>query len=80
MEFELTESVREPIVNAWVLQWFATQQETNGGVIRRNRGWVDKLASVGQVIAEAQRRGYHVLETGDQVVVLCHQGELIIHC
>ncbi len=65
---------------SWTERIFWADQANAGGVVRRSRANVDQYASLAQVIAEAKARGFHVIETGDQVVVLCHQGELIIHC
>ena len=66
-------------MSAWVDQMFQAQA-ASGGVVRRARADVDKLASLQEVIAEARARGFHVVETGDQVVVLCHPGQMVIHC
>lgn len=66
-------------MSAWIDQMFAAQA-ANGGVVRRSRADVNKYASLAEAIAEAQAKGFHVIETGDQVVVLCHPGQLVIHC
>lgn len=66
-------------MNAWLEQWYSAQA-TNGGVIRRSRNDVDHYASLGEVVDDAVERGWHVLETGGQVVVLCHAGEVVVHC
>ena len=68
------------MTNTWLAQWFAADQANLGGIIRRNRDWVEKFSSIDEVRREAQQRGWHMIETGDQIVLLCHQGELIIHC
>lgn len=47
--------------------------------MRRAREGVDTYGSLDIVIAEARKRGFHVIETGGQIVILCHQGALIIH-
>lgn len=65
-------------MSAWVDQIFRAAA-ADGGVVRRARVDVDKYASLGDVIREAEARGFHVIETGDQVVVLCHTGRLVIH-
>jgi len=67
-------------VSAWVDQIFAADQAAQGGVVRRSRDSVDQMASMAEIITEAQGRQFHVLETGDQVVILCHPGEVVIHC
>jgi hypothetical protein len=66
-------------MNAWIEQWFGAGQATNGGVIRRNRDDIDEYASLDEVIVEASQRGWHVIETGNQIVVLCHPGTLHIY-
>lgn len=67
------------MTSAWVDQIFKAQA-TNGGVVRRSREDVDRYASLGEIIQYAKKQGFHVIETGDQVVVLCHDGELRIFC
>lgn len=51
-----------------------------GGVVRRSIWDVERLASLEEVVEEAKARGFHVVETGDQLVILCHTGALHIHC
>lgn len=48
--------------------------------MRRATRDVETFATLQEVISEAQARGFHVIETGDQMVILCHPGEIIIHC
>lgn len=66
-------------MSAWVDQIFTAQQVRNGGVVRRARWYIDQ-ARLDEIIDRATDRGWHVIETGDQIVVLCHEGSLIIHC
>jgi len=68
------------MTNTWLEQWFSADQANHGGIIRRDRDWVQKFSSIQEVRDEAQQRGWHMIETGNQIVLLCHQGELIIHC
>lgn len=69
-------------MSAWVDQIFTVSMQANvGGVVRRARYSVDEHhGAMDEIIATARDRGFHVVETGDQVVVLCHQGDLTIHC
>ena len=67
-------------MNAWIEQWFGAQQASSGVVIRRALADVQQYASLDEVIDEAQARGWHVIETGDQIVVLCHEGAIQVHC
>ena len=66
-------------MNRWLEQWFSAQS-ANGGVIRRSAIDVDQYASLDDVIDEARKRNWHVIETGDQIVILCHDGALHLHC
>ena len=66
--------------SAWVNQIFSAQQAQSGGVVRRNISDVERYASLDEVVEEAVARGFHVVETGDQLVILCHTGALHIHC
>lgn len=67
--------------NTWLEQWFdKTDAAKNGKVIRRSAHDVDQYSSIEEVVEEARSRSWHVIETGDQVVVLCNSGELRVHC
>ncbi len=67
-------------MNVWLEQWFSAQACYKGGIIRRQRRDIDKFSSMAQVIAEVKQRRWHVLEVGDQVVVLCNDGDMRVHC
>jgi hypothetical protein len=63
----------------WIAQIFAAKAAGTGGVIRRNRKWVEDEVGRDRFVAEVQRRGFHLLETGDQLIVVCHQGPIRMH-
>jgi hypothetical protein len=64
---------------AWIDQIFEAQA-SDGGVVRRSRKDVDKYASFPELVDRVRAMGYHLIETGGQCVIFCHEGELIIHC
>ena len=68
------------MTSAWVLQIFDADQAKTGGVVRRARADVERFGSMAEIVGHARSQGFHVIETGDQVVVLCNVGELTIHC
>jgi hypothetical protein len=68
------------VASAWLEQVFDAQQAQVGGVVRRALRDVERFSSMAELVDEARRRRFHVIETGDQVVILCHEGELAIHC
>ncbi len=67
-------------MSAWIDQIFNADAAAQGGVVRRKRDDVEKYASLGELVQEAKDRGFHVIETGGQVVIFCHEGEMVIHC
>jgi hypothetical protein len=71
-------------MNEWMRRIFDADQANNGGVVRRATRNVATFGAGGGGLAglveEARRRGFHVIETGDQVVILCHSGVLKVHC
>jgi hypothetical protein len=64
----------------WVDDIFAAAAANNGGVVRRSLASVNQYASVDEVVEGALQRGFHVIETGDQLVVLCHTGGMTVLC
>jgi hypothetical protein len=50
------------------------------GIVRRDFRSVRKHASLDELVDYARSQGYHVIETGNQYVVLCNRGALKIHC
>ena len=67
--------------NAWIEQIFQADQADYGGVVRRATRDVERLGWGMENLVEVVRaRGFHVIETGEQVVIFCHEGALRIHC
>lgn len=58
----------------WLAQIFAAKAVAAGGVIRRNRHWVDREIGFERFEREVRQRGFHLLETADQLIVVCHSG------
>ena len=65
---------------AWVSQIFNAQAARNGGVVRRKISSVIRFASEPELIAEVQRRGFHMVVSGDQYVILCNTGRFDLVC
>ena len=62
--------------NAWIDQMFSAQCVREGGLIRRSIYWVHKIASYELLIREVRRRGFRLVEVGNQYVVLCNTGDI----
>lgn len=69
-----------PSPQVWINQIFSAQAVKNGGVVRRSRDDVKKYASFSMLKAEVLRRGFHLIRTGEQYVILCHKGDMRIFC
>ena len=67
-------------MSAWVDRIFDAYQVQAGGVVRRATRNVERYGAFDEIVRRAQANGWHVIETGDQIVVLCHEGSLVIHC
>jgi hypothetical protein len=67
-------------VSAWVDLFFNAASAQNGGVIRRSVYDVERFDVLDEIVQRAKYEGWHVIETGGQIVVLCHEGSMVIHC
>jgi hypothetical protein len=57
---------------------FAAKAVARGGVIRRNIAWVDAEVGRDRFVSEVRKRGYYLVQTGQQFVVICHTGTIHI--
>ena len=63
-----------PTGKAWIKQIFKAQAVKNGGIVRRKVDNVKKYATVKELKAEVKRRKFHMLQTGDQYLIICNPG------
>lgn len=68
------------MAKAWIEQIWDTKQASEGGVARRHIVDVQNYASLAELVAEAQRRKHHVVQVGNQVIVIFNDGRLQMHC
>jgi hypothetical protein len=71
---------KEMRMSEWVDQIFGADQAKYGGVVRRKKEDVEKYASMAELIQEVRSRRFHLIETGDQVVIICNPGSIQLHC
>jgi hypothetical protein len=64
----------------WIDKIFDAKQVKVDGVVRRSVSSVNSSASEALLIAAVKSRGFHMIQSGDQYVILCHSGELKIWC
>ena len=55
---------------------FASQAARKGSVVRRSRAWVDREVGRDRFLKEIKRRGYHLIQTADQFIIVCHSGPI----
>lgn len=65
---------------SWFAAVFNAKACKNGGILRRAIRDVHREVGREIFIAEVQNRGWHLIETGGQYIVLCNQGEFRIIC
>lgn len=69
-----------PPASKWIHQIFRAQQVRNGGIVRRKVSNVQKYASVEDLECEVKKRGFHMLQSGDQYLIFCHKGVFKVIC
>ncbi len=67
-------------MSAWIDQLFDAAIVKKDGLVRRKVADVKKYASEKELVAEVKKRGFHLVETGKQYVVLCNVGAMKIWC
>lgn len=56
----------------WISVIFAARA-AQGGVVRRSIAWVDREVGRDLFIAEVRRRGFHLLASSTQFIVVCNR-------
>jgi hypothetical protein len=57
---------------------FSARAVAEGGLIRRKVDDVERIVGRKRFLLEVKRRGFHVIENGDQFIVICNQGPLFV--
>lgn len=63
----------------FINQIFEAKAVANGGIVRRKIANVQKYASFSYLLKEVEARGFHLIETGDQYVIICNSGNFKLH-
>jgi hypothetical protein len=64
----------------WVATVFSAKAVARGAVVRRSVRWVAHEIGIERFVDEVQRRGYHMVETGGQFIVICNRDPLRVIC
>lgn len=65
-----------PTNEQWLRQLFSAKAATSGGVVRRSRADVERKVGLKALELEVRRRAFHMLEAGDQIIIVCHPGSI----
>ena len=68
------------MAGAWIEQIFRAASANNGNVVRRSKDSIRRYASMAVLLREVRARGFHMVDTGNQVVILCNTGAMRVHC
>ncbi|MDF1669580.1 MAG: N-(5'-phosphoribosyl)anthranilate isomerase [Roseovarius sp.] len=60
----------------WIAQLFGTKSARKGAVVRRSCAWVEREVGRERFFQEIEKRGFHLIETADQFLVICHNGPI----
>lgn len=64
----------------WLNQIFSAKSAQTGGVIRRKSADVDRKIGRARLELEVRRRGFHLVEAGDQMIIICDRGDIRVVC
>jgi hypothetical protein len=66
--------------DGWITQVFSARAARSGGVVRRSAYWIDREIGRERFETEVRARGFHMVECGGQIVVICNGGGLRVIC
>ena len=72
--------IRQTHPEGWIAEVFSAKSVARGGVIRRDLRWIDREIGRDRFINEVRNRGFHLIETGGQWIVICNTGFLRVVC
>ncbi len=70
------DTIRTSNPDFWLAQVFSAKSVANGGVIRRNRTWVEAEIGIDRFVQTVRARGFHLIEAGQRLIVNCHNGPI----
>ena len=72
--------LRKADPEGWIAEVFSAKSVARGGVIHRDLRWIDREIGRDRFIAEVRARGFHLVETGGQWIVICNTSFLRVVC
>ncbi len=62
----------------WTQRIFDSKIAKRGGLARRKISNIEKYSSRENLKSECKKRGFHIVENGDQWVIICNEGHVKI--
>lgn len=59
---------------------FSAKIAKRDGIVRRDKRDIDKLIGFDELLREVKKRDFHLIETGNQYLIICNPGVLQVHC
>ena len=70
-----------PVPNpSWCAAVFGAKSASRGGIVRRAVRDIEREFGRDAFFAEVRLRGFHLVECGDQFIVICNDGQMKVHC
>ncbi|MBV1866625.1 MAG: N-(5'-phosphoribosyl)anthranilate isomerase [Marinosulfonomonas sp.] len=66
--------------DSWINLIFAAKAARTGGVVRRSVRWVEREVGHARFENEVRRRGFHLVQSGGQYIVICNTGGIRVIC
>jgi hypothetical protein len=64
----------------WFRQIFSAKAVQSGGVVRRKICDVERKVGRAALELEVRRRGFHLVEAGNQFIIICTRGDVRLIC
>lgn len=66
--------------DAWMQNIFNAKAARLDGVVRRNIKDIERIVDTTRFATELQRRGYHAVLNGDQIIIFCNKQSVRLWC
>jgi hypothetical protein len=65
---------------SWIGQIFRAGAVNKGGIVRRSKADVLRNGGYTALRTEVKKRGFHMIRTGGQYVIICNRGDFKLLC
>ncbi len=66
--------------NRWTQKIFEAKAAGKGNVVRRKKVDVERNVGTDEFVEDVRDRRFHIIETGDQLIIVCNDGDIRILC